>query len=604
MTESPPEPADLAAQLPAWITEARDLARQVSAAPLIDELDLLARQLDRPHLRLAAVGEFNRGKSTLVNRLTDTNLLPVGPVPTTRSLVIVGYGDPASLVVSLPDGVVQTRTDAAALWAGLTDDGPQPDELRLAVPSTWLRDLGVEILDTPGANETLDDDSGTDVRRALLLADAALLIVSAAAGIGRTELTMLEAEIVRRRIPLAAVVVARVDQLEAEDRDAALAAVAAKVDRVAPDTAVLPGPGVAAGAGAAELAAIRERIEHVAAESTDRLWRAGKHAAALADIGTAIADIAGLAADAAEQADADRRASVDRERAALSRDTASWDELRAALEARRRVLAGRIRESLFAERRSLVADLHDALHAAEDPTVFWDRELRPLLRSRLVTLIEKTEMVMVDGLTADVAWLEAALADRFGLDAAPPRVDRPGLEAPRLPAVGQVGDIGLARVFAIIGQPLGKIIGELLGAFLKLSTLKTPIRVAGEGVGDLVGRDAIRAATDRVRRAADARLDPLVNDTLDRFADDVATRLDRLYADILDGLVHRRAAWREARTAALAGEIAIPADGPAPRLTADAAVDFVRRIRIALEAPTAPDASTTLTASTVASEPR
>lgn len=79
--EVAPETAELPAALTGWMNEARQLVEQVGAAPLAAELDLLAAQRGRSEFRAAVVGEFNRGKSTLVNRLIGTTLLPVGPVP-------------------------------------------------------------------------------------------------------------------------------------------------------------------------------------------------------------------------------------------------------------------------------------------------------------------------------------------------------------------------------------------------------------------------------------------------------------------------------------------------------------------------------------------
>ena len=59
----------------------------------------LGTALDDPTFRIVVFGEFNQGKSTLINALLGTDALPMSVVPTTALLTEVRYGDePAAMV--------------------------------------------------------------------------------------------------------------------------------------------------------------------------------------------------------------------------------------------------------------------------------------------------------------------------------------------------------------------------------------------------------------------------------------------------------------------------------------------------------------------------
>lgn len=94
----------------------------------VDALGRAARDLDDLFL-LVVVGEFNAGKSALINALLHGPLLPEGATPTTDAVTILRYGD---------------QTDERVLGEALVER---------TFPSPFLRDLA--IVDTPGTNAVI-----------------------------------------------------------------------------------------------------------------------------------------------------------------------------------------------------------------------------------------------------------------------------------------------------------------------------------------------------------------------------------------------------------------------------------------------------------------
>src|SRR5450432_2915292 len=77
------------------ITELRELAtlnRGLGMDGSAMQLEELAERVQAGLFRVLVVGEFKRGKSTLINALLGANLLPANVTPTTALLTLIKYG--------------------------------------------------------------------------------------------------------------------------------------------------------------------------------------------------------------------------------------------------------------------------------------------------------------------------------------------------------------------------------------------------------------------------------------------------------------------------------------------------------------------------------
>ena len=157
------------------------------------EIRALRDKLAAGTLNLVAVGQFKRGKSSLVNALIGDALLPVGVVPLTSAVTILCFGEHIAIEVVHEDGSRGTTTrERLAEYA--TERGNPGNEKRvrqieIALPSRWLRD-GVRLVDTPGIGSVYEHNTDAALRF-LPGADVVLFVLSVEQPAGRDELRYL-----------------------------------------------------------------------------------------------------------------------------------------------------------------------------------------------------------------------------------------------------------------------------------------------------------------------------------------------------------------------------------------------------------------------------
>jgi Dynamin family len=142
---------------------ARLARRAASAVRRLDEPGL-SRDLERladpdqdSTFRVVVVGEFKKGKSTLVNALIGQQLLPVSLRPMTAVTTVVRYApEPRALAFPRGPGAPKEIPLAElAAYVGTSADGPDESaRLRYVQVTAPLPSLaGLELVDTPGLGE-------------------------------------------------------------------------------------------------------------------------------------------------------------------------------------------------------------------------------------------------------------------------------------------------------------------------------------------------------------------------------------------------------------------------------------------------------------------
>ncbi|MBQ7990213.1 MAG: dynamin family protein [Oscillospiraceae bacterium] len=147
------------------------------------------------HFEVAIVGEFKRGKSTLINAILGQEVLPADVLPATATLNRVTYSKEPYVVVEYKDGTSE-RVDINRLAEYVTklsfDSEKKAETVREATvyyDTAFCRN-NVDIIDTPGLN---DDEQMTNVTMSILPEiDAAVFVISANSPFSQFEKDFLE----------------------------------------------------------------------------------------------------------------------------------------------------------------------------------------------------------------------------------------------------------------------------------------------------------------------------------------------------------------------------------------------------------------------------
>lgn len=211
---------------------ARRLASLSSDWPeLAKRAERLAERVATQQFHIAVLGEFKRGKSTLVNALIGRPLLPSGVVPLTNVATEVHFGSTTTTVV-FADG--RRETISADDVSDYVTERGNPANIREVdrVEVGVIADFGVPglvLVDTPEI-ASVNEHNTTAAQAALADCDAAVLVLSVDSPLSHDELGVL-AELRERRVKIF-VVLNKADHLIGDDLDQVRAFVAEHLRRV------------------------------------------------------------------------------------------------------------------------------------------------------------------------------------------------------------------------------------------------------------------------------------------------------------------------------------------------------------------------------------
>lgn len=168
----------------------RTIERVSPTDPELQTIDAMLEKMRTHPYKLAVVGEFNRGKSTLINALLGMNILPADVTPTTATINRVVYGEIPGVCLCMQDDS-EENIPFTMLKARVTKLSEEAEiaanrvrEAVISYPTVFCRN-NVSILDTPGLNESRQMDDLT--LRHTRNADAVIFLISALVPFSQSE---------------------------------------------------------------------------------------------------------------------------------------------------------------------------------------------------------------------------------------------------------------------------------------------------------------------------------------------------------------------------------------------------------------------------------
>ena len=183
---------------------------------------------------VAVIGEFKRGKSTLINALLEQDVLPTDAMPATATLNRVTYSIKPFARIEYRDGNTEDVEieKLAEYVTKLTEESEQrAATVKMATvyyPTSYCKN-NVDIIDTPGLN---DDSTMAEVTLSVLPEiDAALFVIMAQSPFSEYERDFLENKLMSSDLGRILFVVTGIDRLDEEDVDRVLDSIRERINR-------------------------------------------------------------------------------------------------------------------------------------------------------------------------------------------------------------------------------------------------------------------------------------------------------------------------------------------------------------------------------------
>jgi GTPase SAR1 family protein len=198
------------------------IAAELSAEHIASEAADLAQRLSEGRFFTACVGQFKRGKSTLINALVGDSVLPTGVIPVTTVATVLRFGDYRHARIRIHG--VWTDIPVADLEQYVSEEhNPENakgvEGVEVFLPSPLLRS-GMSFVDTPGLGSVFAGNTAA-TEAFIPHIDAVIVVVGADPPLSGDELDLVET--VAKNVRDIMVVLNKADRVTDVERSAARA---------------------------------------------------------------------------------------------------------------------------------------------------------------------------------------------------------------------------------------------------------------------------------------------------------------------------------------------------------------------------------------------
>ena len=544
-----------------WIKKSLKLAETMACDEVITALTELDIRWQFPGLRLAFVGEFNRGKSTLLNRLLERDILPVGAKPTTGTLISIVAGSTEKMEVYIPDQGWSVRSLEESSWNDLLaseqgqDSLEQLTQVRLTVDHPWLRTIDVELIDTPGAGD-LNSSRTTLLCDLLSQCDAAVLLVSATLPFSLTEATFLEQEVLGRHIPNVLVAVSKLDTVDQEQKAELLDIIRERVMEISRVVPIVPIHSLDANASEVDaLESVRTQIEAMVEKGERRIWRSRKVAGQLVDYLNHIAGLSEAAIKSAHMSAMEKEQALCQLEQEKGKAEIHWEDIRLNLDERRLQHTQKLRQKVLQAKEELIEVYSLDLKKTKDLKNWWENDLPPQLRRDLLSLGNKWSAEILAELSRDFEWVHNEVSQKFYRQITQGNSDlsstvKPDFNLSQLQLSDNVRNYSFLTGLATSSTAICSLI--VSGPVpIQLKATAVVAGVVLTGVTWVLGDQLSHRKTEDQRRYLSKELVVNLDLIADNYCNQMSERLKELYNQLIKELSQEQKMWQSAWKLAL-----------------------------------------------------
>jgi len=502
-------------------------------------------KLESERFHLVVLGEFNHGKSTFVNSLLGSDILPTGITPTTASINHVVFAQHPTARVVLTSGESK-YLDPQQLKEWVTVAGGHASEVayvEVGYPSKLLEN-SVVLVDTPGVND-LNEQRAEVTYGYVPRADAVVFLLDAGQALKDSEREFLRSRVLESARDRLIFVLGKMDMLSSDERVAVTEYVKGGLTQLMPEPVVFPlsakdwAKSKDAASGMPELLAYLERFL-----ARDRAQVILDNAAADASRTAGYLENnlgVRMRAYDLDLGELEQRIAAVREQ--LDTSKRKLDELHIRIDADAASIKNQVGLDLEAFARAFVAALPAQIDAvdANDVKAYLPafieskfKEWAELEGARLAALLEHLAEQVISITNENVATAAAALAERLG----------PEDTAVEISVDSFKYDIGIYAMGAL-GTTVMLFVNALAGGLLTIAAPILAIILKSKIAGDIriQAKERVPGAVLKAAEAMRPHFDKCIDDFAKRLSEFVSNAGNTLYkgiSEILDRTMSER----------------------------------------------------------------
>ena len=199
----------------------------------VSGLQELQEKLTNHVFSVGIMGEFKRGKSTVINALLGQEIVPADIAPCSATLNYIRWGTTKSGVIHFKDGssevveVDELSNYITKITAESEEMSEKVEDAVVYYPCSFCQN-GVQIIDTPGLN---DDERMSRISEDVIPSlDAIIMVIAPGAPFSQSEAEFVRNKVLSSDLGRIIFVVNKIDQVDEEDRPRLLKSIKDKIE--------------------------------------------------------------------------------------------------------------------------------------------------------------------------------------------------------------------------------------------------------------------------------------------------------------------------------------------------------------------------------------
>ena len=485
------------------------LCNEAGRSDLLGQISDIKGYLFSKKFTVAVVGEFSRGKSTLVNHLIEKDIIPTGDIPTTTLPIRVSGGLRESLVYNTEKEhrvfpLSEKSWDAIEKLRG--NVAKSREEIDLTRNCSLLIEHDVEIIDTPGVNSQVCGDYCI-AEQALGICDCAILPMAAVSPFSQSEEMFLKERILMKKVPRIMVVLTKLDLIEEKQRISVIESVRRKLHSLGSDIPLfLSSENLVQGwEEHSGTKVIRNQLLEWLHESSHvslKKKRASQEIEAIcSDLETVYTCQLEIIAEKEEKRS---QAAENKKQQLLRSSQIQWDLLEIDMLKRCSHNFEWIANMTEERQQDILEKVQIELTHVSNPKEWWEKDFPYRMKMEMISLGNALESNLQAFYSKDVNWLNHLLQEKYG-SCIPPQneriADKNIFRSSIMQQRVELQDIKQARLNSRIGTGVATVSGYFLFGLFGLSPLGMAVGIGGGIISEIFMNKRVESQKQALSRA-------------------------------------------------------------------------------------------------------